>query len=81
MQNKVTYSFAVYCNHFFSSRQIKICSWRFNIKFSKINRMDRQQDSIDVKSTVSQFNTIKMYTIFIQQQDTNSIPVPIDYKP
>ena len=29
----------------------------------------------------SQFNIIKFYIIFTQQQDTNSIQVPIDYKP
>ena len=28
-----------------------------------------------------QFNIIKIYTIFTQQQGTNSTPVPIDYKP
>ena len=30
---------------------------------------------------MNQFNIIKTYTIFTQQQDTNSIQVPIDYKP
>ena len=30
---------------------------------------------------MNQCNTIKIYTIFTQQQDTNSIQVPIDYKP
>ena len=30
---------------------------------------------------MNQFNMIKIYTIFTQQQDTNSIQVPIDYKP
>ena len=30
---------------------------------------------------MSQFNIIKIYTIFRQQQNTNSIQVPIDYKP
>ena len=29
---------------------------------------------------MNQFNRIMIYTIFIQQQDTNSIQVPIDYK-
>ena len=29
---------------------------------------------------MNQFNMIKIYTIFTQQQDTNSIPVPVDYK-
>ena len=29
---------------------------------------------------MNQFNRIKIYTIFTQQQDTNSIQVPIDYK-
>ena len=37
-------------------------------------------DIADLKSTMNQFNTIKIYTIFTQQQDTNSIQVPIDYK-
>ena len=30
---------------------------------------------------MNQFNVIKIYIIFTQQQDTNSILVPIDYKP
>ena len=30
---------------------------------------------------MNQFNIIKIYIIFTQQQSTNSIPVPIDYKP
>ena len=30
---------------------------------------------------MSQFNIIKTYTVFIQQQDTNPIQVPIDYDP
>ena len=30
---------------------------------------------------MNQFNIIKMYTIFTQQQGTNSIQVPKDYKP
>ena len=29
---------------------------------------------------MNQFNIIKIYTIFTQQWDTNSIQVPIDYK-
>ena len=29
---------------------------------------------------MDQFNIIKMYTIFKQKQDTNSIQVPKDYK-
>ena len=29
---------------------------------------------------MNQFNMIKVYTICTQQQDTNSIQVPIDYK-
>ena len=33
------------------------------------------------KSTMNQFNVIKIYKIFTQQQDTNSIQVLIDYKP
>ena len=29
---------------------------------------------------MNQFSMIKMYTVLTQQQDTNSIQVPIDYK-
>ena len=29
---------------------------------------------------MNQFNITKIYTIFTQQQDTNSIQVPMDYK-
>ena len=29
---------------------------------------------------MNQFNITKIYTIFTQQEDTNSIQVPIDYK-
>ena len=36
----VTDSSTIYYN--FLSRQIKIFSWNFNIKLSKINRMDRE---------------------------------------
>ena len=36
-----TDSSTIYYN-FFKSRQIKIFSWNFNIKLSKINRMDRK---------------------------------------
>ena len=30
---------------------------------------------------MNQFNIIKIYEIFTQEQDTNSIQVPTDYKP
>ena len=31
---------------------------------------------------MNQFNTnLKIYTVFTQQQNTNSIQVPVDYKP
>ena len=29
---------------------------------------------------MNQFNIVKIYTIFIQQQDTNYIQVSVDYK-
>ena len=35
----------------------------------------------DLSSTMNQFHVIEIYTIFTEQQDTNSIQVPIDYKP
>ena len=47
-----------------------------------IEWIDRKvEDIVDLKSTMDQFNIIKIYTIFTQQQDTNSIQVPIHYKP
>ena len=47
-----------------------------------IEWIDRKvEDIVDLKSTMDQFNIIKIYTIFTQQQDTNSVQVPIDYKP
>ena len=56
----------------------------FNIKFSKVNRIseytEKQKDTADLKSTMNQLNTIKIYTIFTQQQSKNSVPVLIDYK-
>ena len=33
------------------------------------------------ESTMNQLKTIKFYMIFTQQQDTNSVQIPIDYKP
>ena len=39
------------------------------------------KDVVDSISTMRQFNIIKIYIIFKQQQDTNCIQVPIDYKP
>ena len=39
-----------------------------------------KQDIVDLKNTMNQFNIIKVYTIFIQRQDTNSLQVPIDDK-
>ena len=38
-------------------------------------------DIVDLKSAMNQFNTIKIYTVFTQQQDTNSIQVSRYYKP
>ena len=42
IQSKVTYSSTIYYNYFLS-RQINIFSWSFNIKLSKINRMNIQK--------------------------------------
>ena len=42
--------------------------------------MEEQKNIVALKSTVNQFNIIKIYTIFTQQQDTNSIQVPINCK-
>ena len=39
-----------------------------------------QKDIVDLKSTMNQFNIIKIYTILTQEEDTNSVQVPIDYK-
>ena len=36
------------------------------------------KDIVDLKITVNQFSIIKVYIVFTQQQDTNSIQVPIE---
>ena len=41
---------------------------------------EKWKDIVDLKSTVNQFNILNIYKIFTQQQDTNSIQVPIDCK-
>ena len=45
-----------------------------------MNTQKKQKDIVDLKGTMGQFNIIKIYVIFAQQQDTNSIQVPINYK-
>ena len=35
---------------------------------------------VDLKSIMNQFDIFKIYTIFTQQEDRNSIQVPIDGK-
>ena len=39
-----------------------------------------QKDIVDLKSAMNHFNIIKIYTVFTQQQSTNSTQVPINYK-
>ena len=39
------------------------------------------EDIVDLKSTMNKFSIIKIYTIFTQWQDTNSIQVSMDYEP
>ena len=64
IQNKVTHSAS---NNYFLN-QIKIFSWSFNIKLSKVSRnIQKKQDTVDLKSTMNPFNIIKIHTIFIQQ--------------
>ena len=52
---------------------------RMNIKVEKLQNK-KVEKVVDLKSTMNQFNKIKIYTIFTELQDTNSIHVPIDYK-
>ena len=42
--------------------------------------MEKQKGIVELKIIMNKFNVIKIYTIFTQQWDTNSIQVPIDYK-
>ena len=44
-----------------------------------MNRHGSRKIIVDLKITANQFNIFKMYTIFTQQQDTNSIQIAIDY--
>ena len=45
-----------------------------------MNTQKKQKYIVDLKGTMGQFNIIKIYVIFTQQWDTNSIQVPVDYK-
>ena len=49
----------------------------FKVQGSK----EMHADIVDLKSTMNQFNIFKMYTVFTQQQDTNSIQFSIDNEP
>ena len=51
------------------------------LKNEQNEQTGKQEAIVDVKNTVNEFNIIKIYTIFTQQHDINSIQVPIDYKP
>ena len=77
--NKVTSSSTIYYNYF-KVDKLRFLVGSFNIKLSKINNRKVEGYS-RTENTMNQFNVIKIYTIFTQQQDTNSIQVPIDYKP
>ena len=39
-----------------------------------------QKGMVDLKSTMTLFNKIRIYTIFTQQYNTDSIQIHIDYK-
>ena len=69
------------CYNCFLSGWIKIFSWSFNIILSKINRINRKVEGYSRPEKHYEPIQHKIYAMFIQQQDTNSIPVPIDYKP
>lgn len=58
---------------------MKIYGWSVNIKIQN-EQTEKQKDVVDPKITMNQFNIVKIYTIFIQQQDTNYIQVSVDYK-
>ena len=42
IRNKVTYSYTIYYNYFLVDK-LRFFNWSFNIKLSKINRMDMQK--------------------------------------
>ena len=41
---------------------------------------EKLKDIVKLKNIMNEFNIIKIYAIFTQQQDINSIQVPIEYK-
>ena len=43
--------------------------------------MEKQKNIVDMKSTINQLNIIKIYSNYTQQQDTNSIQVPVKMRP
>ena len=77
--NKVTYSSTIL--QFFKIHKYFQLEFQYQtLKNQQNEQTEKQKDIVDLKSTMNQFNIIKIYTIFIQQQDTNSIQVPVDYR-
>ena len=82
IQNQDAYSSTLNYNFF------KQINYYFQLEFqyqtpknSQNEQTEKQKDIVYLKSIMNQFNIIKIYMIVTQQQDTNSIQVPMDYKP
>ena len=74
----VTDSSTIYYNF------LRVDKLRFLVGISILNSQKLiewtgKQDILDMKIIVNQFNIIKTYTIFTQEQDTNFIQVAIEY--
>ena len=80
IQNKVTYSSTMYYNYFLSRQDFQLEFQYQTVKNYYDEQTEKQKATVDLKRTMNQFNIFKIYAIFTQEQGTNSIQVPIDYK-
>ena len=80
LQSKVTHS-CILQLFFKVDKNFQLKFQYQTLKNQQTEQTEKQTDIVDMKGTKNQFNIIKNYTFFTQQQDTNSIAVPIDYKP
>ena len=75
----VTDSSTIYYNFYVDKLRFSV---GISISNFQVNRMSRQKSRRHsrLENIMNQFNIIKIYRLFTQQQDITSIQVPIDYK-
>ena len=74
IQNKYTYSFIIYYNYYFLSRQIKIFSLEFQHPALRNEQTEKQKDIVDLKSTMNEINRnfkLKRHRLNLRRMENN----------